>query len=86
MRSIRRLSALACLLLCAAGAMPAAAQSARVQATDPPDGAVLNVGETLYLRLEYSGDRWTLLDQAVVPFALLYLLALVIAKRFLARP
>jgi hypothetical protein len=57
MHSIRRLSALACLLLCAAGAMPAAAQAARVQATDPPDGGVLNVGEALYVRLEYSGDQ-----------------------------
>jgi len=56
MRSIGPRFALV-LLLGAAAAMPAAAQSARVQATDPPDGSVLNVGEALYVRLEYSGDQ-----------------------------
>lgn len=57
MRTSCRRHFLACLLLGLACAAPAAGQSARVLATDPPDGSVLNVGEPLYVRLEYAGEQ-----------------------------
>jgi hypothetical protein len=57
MRATFRLRFFACLLLGLACATPAAEQTARVLATDPPDGSVLNVGEALYVRLEYAGEQ-----------------------------
>src|SRR5690606_24134381 len=43
-------------LALAGAALPAAAQSVRVLATDPPAGAVLAVNDALYLHLGYTAD------------------------------
>jgi hypothetical protein len=45
------------LLLAMLVAMPAAAQTVEVLAIDPPDGSLLRVGDSLYVRLGYTGDQ-----------------------------